>query len=154
PRTGWRCFRSRHPLIMMPELLHELFEATADANPDREALACGEGRLSYRQLDGRANRLANHLRSLGVGKGSFVGLLMPRGVEAIIALLAALKSGAAYVPLDPDYPAERVNTILADCGAAAVITTAALATKCGDHRHRAVLVDSHPEAIASRPDTR
>jgi non-ribosomal peptide synthetase-like protein len=139
---------------MMPELLHELFEATADAHPDRLALVCGEERLTYRQLDSRANCLARHLRSLGVEKGSFVGLLMPRGVAAFVALLAALKAGAAYVPLDPDYPAERVGTILADCDAAAVLTTEALATKCGDHRPRAVLVDSHAGAIASRPDIR
>jgi amino acid adenylation domain-containing protein len=139
---------------MTADLLHELFEATADAHPDRPALVCGGESFNYRQLDARANRLAHHLRSLGAGKGSFVALLMPRGAEALVGLLAALKAGAAYVPLDPDYPAERVGTILADCGAAAVITTEALTSKCGAHRPRAVLVDGHAEAIAARPDHR
>ncbi len=139
---------------MMSELLHELFEATADAFPDRIALICGSERLTYRELDARANRLAHQLRSLGVAKESFVAFLLPRGIEAFVALLAALKAGAAYVPLDPDYPAERVGYILSDCGAAAVITTTALATKCGAHRDRAVLVDAHAAAIAARPDHR
>lgn len=131
-------------------LLHELFEATADAHPDNVALVCGNERLTYRELESRANRLAHHLRSLGVTKGSRVALLLPRGPEALVALLAALKAGAAYVPLDPDYPAERVGYILSDCGARAVITTQALIGKCGPHRSRAVLLD----AVAAGTDRR
>jgi non-ribosomal peptide synthetase-like protein len=137
-----------------PSLLHALFEATADRHPDRVALICGNGRLTYGELESRANRLAHYLRSLGVGKESFVAFLLPRGVEAFVALLGALKAGAAYVPLDPDYPAERVAYILADCGAAAVVTTEALAAKCGDHRQRAVLLDTHGDIIRGQPGRR
>jgi non-ribosomal peptide synthetase-like protein len=136
------------------DLLHELFEATSEACPDNVALVCDGERLSYRELGSRANRLAHHLRSLGVGKGSCVALLLPRGIEALVALLGTLKAGAAYVPLDPDYPAERVSYILADCGASAVITTQALAAKCGEGRARAVLVDADRDAVAARPDRR
>ncbi|HKI34046.1 MAG TPA: Pls/PosA family non-ribosomal peptide synthetase [Gemmataceae bacterium] len=135
-------------------LLHELFEATADAHPDNVAVVCGDQRLTYRELESRANRLAHHLCSLGVRKDTFVALLLPRGTEAFVALLAALKAGAAYVPLDPDYPAERVGCILADCAAAAVITTRALTTKCGGQGAYPVLLDAHAEAIAGRPDHR
>jgi non-ribosomal peptide synthetase-like protein len=134
------------------QLLHELFEATADAHPDNVALVCGDERLSYRELEGRANRLAHHLRALGAGKDTFVGLLLPRGADALVALLAALKAGAAYVPIDPDYPAERVGCILDDCGARAVVTATALAAKCGPHR--AVLLDADRDAIAGRGDHR
>src|SRR5579885_1778954 len=143
---------SADPSARAPALLHELFEATADAHPDNLALVCGGARLTYRELEARANRLAHHLRSLGVGKDSFVGLLLPRGAEALVALLAALKAGAAYVPLDPDYPAERVGTLLADCGAAAVVTTRSLAAKCG--AAPAVLIDADAAAIAGRPERR
>jgi non-ribosomal peptide synthetase-like protein len=136
------------------ELLHELFEATADARPGNVALICGEERLTYGELESRANRMAQHLRSLGVRKEAFVALLLPRGIDEFVALLAALKAGAAYVPLDPDYPSERIAGILADCGAAAVITTRSLVGKCADHAGRRVLLDADAETIAAQPDQR
>ncbi len=95
-------------------LLHSHFEARAAERPDAEALVCGERRLTYRELDEQANRLAAHLREQGVPAGARVALCLPRGVEMIVAMLAVLKAGAIYVPLDPEYPSERLLHILQD----------------------------------------
>src|SRR6185369_4256877 len=81
------------------------------------ALIAGEERLTYAELDARSNQLAHHLISLGVTTESRVGLLTERNTEMVIAILAVLKAGAAYVPLDPQYPHERIAFMLADSGA-------------------------------------
>src|SRR5882672_3307388 len=114
------------------EVLHELFERRAAQCPESIALECGSSRLTYAEVERRANQLAQFLRDNGVMPGDCVGLLLPRSMEVCIALLAILKSGAAYVPLDPEYPPERVRFILSDCRARALITTAALANKAAD----------------------
>ena len=87
----------------------------------------GSSRLTYAELDRRANRLAHHLRSLGVGPESVVGLCFGRGAEIIVALLGILKAGGAYLPLEPAYPAGRIAQILGEAGAAIVVTQASLA---------------------------
>ncbi len=110
-------------------LLHELFERQAEARPAQPALVCAGESVSYADLERRANQLARFLRKLGVGRGDCVGLLLPRSLEVYVALLGILKAGAAYVPLDPDYPAERVGFILSDCQARALVTARALAAK-------------------------
>jgi non-ribosomal peptide synthetase-like protein len=112
--------------LLRAELLHELFEQQTDACPDKIALASGDEQLTYGELERRANQLARFLRSRGVRRGDYVGLWLPRSMDAHIALLAILKTGAAYVPLDPEYPAERVGFILSDCQASALVTTSEL----------------------------
>ncbi|WP_242198389.1 MULTISPECIES: non-ribosomal peptide synthase/polyketide synthase [unclassified Pseudomonas] len=97
-----------------PQRVHERIAAQAHATPDALAVQAGSERLSYAQLNARANRLAHHLVALGVGPGQRVGLASRRGPQLIVSLLAVLKSGAAYVPLDPKYPAERLAYMLAD----------------------------------------
>ncbi|PMV20426.1 MULTISPECIES: non-ribosomal peptide synthase/polyketide synthase [unclassified Pseudomonas] len=94
--------------------VHERIAAQASATPDAMAVQAGEARLSYAQLNARANRLAHRLLELGVGPGQRVGLAARRGPQLIVSLLAVLKSGAAYVPLDPNYPAERLAYMLTD----------------------------------------
>ncbi len=112
------------------ELLHEIFESRVDANPTNIAVECGTRRISYLDLDRRANQLSHLLRSRGIGAGSTVAILLPRSELVYVAVLGILKSGAAYVPIDPDYPAERVCNILSDAKPAAIITSAELALKC------------------------
>src|SRR3954469_6107050 len=94
--------------------LHPLFEQSAARAPDQVALVCGGERLTYADLDRRANRLAHHLLAGGVRPGSRVGLLLERSVEAYAALLAVLKCGAAFVPLDCSFPADRIAYIAED----------------------------------------
>ncbi|MEU9609889.1 amino acid adenylation domain-containing protein, partial [Streptomyces sp. NPDC048057] len=94
--------------------LVELFEARAAQAPDAVAVTYDDERLTYAELNARANRLARLLVARGAGPEAFVAVAMPRSAELVVALLAVLKSGAAYVPVDPDYPADRVAFMLAE----------------------------------------
>ncbi|MEU5363862.1 amino acid adenylation domain-containing protein [Streptomyces sp. NPDC005925] len=105
--------------------LHEIFAERAREHPDKAAVLCGTDRLTYGELDRRANRLARHLAGLGAGPGSTVGLAMERSTDMLVAVLGVLKSGAAYVPLDLTHPAERLAYTLSDAGALALVTHAA-----------------------------
>jgi amino acid adenylation domain-containing protein len=104
--------------------LHQLFEAQAARTPEAVALVSPDGRrrLSYRELDARADALARRLRALGVGPETLAGVLMDRTVELVVSLLAVLKAGGAYVPIDPAYPRQRVATLLANSRAAVLLT--------------------------------
>ncbi|MET9075752.1 amino acid adenylation domain-containing protein [Streptomyces sp. NPDC004232] len=106
--------------------LAALFAAQAARQPDRPAVSCGPGqRLTYRQLDDRATSLARSLAESGVRAGDRVGVSLRRGADLVVALLAVLKAGAAYVPLNPDYPAERLAFIAEDTEIAAAVTDGA-----------------------------
>jgi amino acid adenylation domain-containing protein len=106
---------------------HQLFEAQADRTPQAVALQAGERQLGYAALDAEANRLAAWLRAQGVGPDVVVGVCLERSPELVIALLAVLKAGGAYLPLDPGYPPQRLRFMLDDAGAAVVLTQSALA---------------------------
>ncbi|MGX7829146.1 non-ribosomal peptide synthetase [Actinokineospora sp. 24-640] len=108
-------------------LVHELAEATADRTSDATALVFESGAMTYAELEARANQLAHHLRAAGVGRGSLVGICLPRSLELVVAMQGVLKSGAAYVPLDPVHPAQRIAYMLGDSGARIVLTTPELA---------------------------
>jgi amino acid adenylation domain-containing protein len=102
--------------------VHLLFERQAACTPDAPAVSFGDRRLTYAQLNRRANRLAWHLRQLGVGPDSLVAVYMDRSVDLIVAFLGILKAGGAYVPVDPAYPAERLTFMLEDTACGVVIT--------------------------------
>ncbi|RYZ40511.1 MAG: amino acid adenylation domain-containing protein, partial [Myxococcaceae bacterium] len=107
--------------------LHGLIEAQVAHTPDADAVVFEDTTLSFRQLDTRANQLARHLKSLGVGPDVTVGLCLERSAEAIVALLAVLKAGGGFVPLDPSAPAARKSFLLKDCGASVLLTSRAIA---------------------------
>ncbi|MEV6835685.1 non-ribosomal peptide synthase/polyketide synthase [Streptomyces sp. NPDC051133] len=104
------------------DTLVDLFEAQAARTPHAEAVACGDDRLDYATLDSRSNRLAHRLAELGAGPERFVALALPRSTDLVVAVLAVLKTGAAYLPIDPKLPAERVAHLIADAGPAALVT--------------------------------
>ncbi|MDX3662222.1 amino acid adenylation domain-containing protein [Streptomyces sp. ID05-26A] len=110
-------------------LVHELAESSADRTPDAVALVFEDQELTYRELDERANRLAHLLRSRGIGRGDFVGISLPRSLDLVVAQQGVLKSGAAYVPLDPEYPADRLAYMVADSGLRVVVTLAAFSER-------------------------
>ncbi|MBO1419756.1 amino acid adenylation domain-containing protein, partial [Streptomyces sp. FH025] len=106
--------------------LVDLFEAQAARTPHAEAVTSGEERLDYATLDARAGRLAHRLAELGAGPEEFVALALPRTAELVVAVLAVLKTGAAYLPLDPGLPAERRDQLLRDAAPVALVTTSAV----------------------------
>ncbi|MET7765781.1 non-ribosomal peptide synthase/polyketide synthase [Streptomyces sp. NPDC005393] len=110
-------------------VLPELFEAQAARTPDSVAVVGEDGRLTYRELNERANRLARLLIGSGAGPEHFVALAMPRTPELVVALLAVLKSGAGYLPVDPAYPAERIAFMIGDIAPDTVLTTEEVAEK-------------------------
>ncbi|AIY41033.1 Siderophore biosynthesis non-ribosomal peptide synthetase modules [Collimonas arenae] len=107
--------------------MHELFAEQAARTPYAEALVCEEERLSYRELDQRSNRLAQHLCSLGVGPDVVVGLCVERSTQMVVGMLGILKAGGAYVPLDPELPPQRLAAMVTDIGLNLVLTQAPLA---------------------------
>ena len=108
------------------DLLPALFAAQAARTPDAVAVVFEDRTLSYAALDAHANRLAHHLQSLGVGPETMVGLCVERSPEMVVGLLGILKAGGAYLPLDPNYPRERLAFMLADAGAPVLVTQSAL----------------------------
>ncbi|HEX8150238.1 MAG TPA: amino acid adenylation domain-containing protein [Pyrinomonadaceae bacterium] len=122
--------------------LHELFEEQAARTPDAPAVEFDGARLTYRELDERADRLARRLRALGVGPESLVGVLLERGAEMLVALLAVMKSGGAYVPLDPDYPRERLTFAVEDSRAAVLLTQESLRAHLPEAAARVVYLDA------------
>ncbi|MFD5780299.1 amino acid adenylation domain-containing protein [Streptomyces sp. NPDC126933] len=136
--------------------LHEVFEDRAAATPDATALVFGDQRLSYAELNARANRLAHHLRALGAGPGELVGVSMDRDLGLVPTLLGVLKSGAGYLPLDPEHPADRIGYTLKDAGARLVVTsTAHVEHLAGVVEGRLVVADGESDAaaLAAAPDT-
>ena len=134
--------------------LHELFERQVDLRGDAIALIASNEQLSYSTLEQRANRLAHYLRTHGIGPGSRVALLLPRTADSYVAMLGILKAGAAYVPLDPGYPAERILYILSDSSAEVLLTSAELAGQYAAFDGTVVLLDAEREAIAAQSPER
>jgi amino acid adenylation domain-containing protein len=117
------------PTSVADACLHELFEAQVDRSPDAPALISGHTTLSYRELDVLSTRLARHLRARGAGPGRILGIYCERSYRPIVAILACLKSGAAYVPIDPVYPRDRIEYIVGEAGIELIVTEGALREK-------------------------
>src|SRR6185295_5721608 len=130
-------------------LIHDLFVLRAAAAPEASAVSCGSEVMSYGELDARSNRLANHLRRLGVGPEVRVGLCLERTPEMVVSLLGVLKAGGAYVPLDPSHPAERLGLVLEDAGVAVLVTEERWLAVLPPHGARTVCLDRDREAIAA-----
>jgi amino acid adenylation domain-containing protein len=137
---------------------HELFESVVERTPDAAAVAFGARTLSYSELNARANRLAHHLRTLGVVPDSRVAICLDRGIDSVVAILATLKAGGAYVPLDPTYPTQRLDYMLSDAGPVLALVDAAgraaldfalsvpLVDLARDTAHWAALPSTNPSA--------
>ncbi|HEX7956706.1 MAG TPA: amino acid adenylation domain-containing protein, partial [Pyrinomonadaceae bacterium] len=128
---------------------HELFEAQAARTPDATAVSFEAQRLTYRELDERANQLAHRLRKLGVGPETLVAVYMRRSPEMVVGLLGILKAGGAYLPLDPMYPAERLAFMLEDSRASVILTQEELAERLPAVGARVVRLEAEAEAVAA-----
>jgi amino acid adenylation domain-containing protein len=133
--------------------IHELFEEQAARAPDAVAVSFEGERLTYAELNARANRLAHHLRELGVGPDARVGVCVERGPKMIVALLAIVKAGGAYVPLDPAYPVDRLRYMLEDSAPVALVTESLLAGTFAGLAVPVVELDTALPAWAQGPET-
>ncbi|WP_165777511.1 non-ribosomal peptide synthetase [Amycolatopsis antarctica] len=131
--------------------VHELFSQQAGRTPDATALVIEDHTLSYRELELRSNRLAHQLIDAGIDRDDLVGLLLPRGIDMVIGMLAIMKAGGAYIAIDPAFPDERIRAILGDTAAPVVVTNEQLRAKAGCMGARVTCVDTHAAAIAARP---
>ncbi|WNG44103.1 amino acid adenylation domain-containing protein [Archangium minus] len=134
-------------------LLHEQVEAQARHTPDAIAIWSEEGEVSYGELEARANRLAHHLRRLGVGPESIVGLHVPRSIDMVIGVLGIWKAAGAYLPLDPEYPAERLTRFLLDARADVLVTSGAETARWEWGGHRVVDLGKEAARLSSEPDS-
>src|SRR5947209_146282 len=133
--------------------LHHYFERTVDAHPLSPALVCGREVYTYADLEARANQLAHHLRHLGVGPGDCVGLLLERSLHTYVSLLATLKCGATFVPLDTSFPAERLAFIADDADLRLLITSSSFEGAASDLPCVALFLDA-ALSVATEPSSR
>jgi amino acid adenylation domain-containing protein len=133
--------------------LHERFEERARLEPARVAVVCDGESLTYGELDRRANALALKLRSLGVRPGVLVGIRTERSPNIVIGILGILKAGGAYLPLDPAYPKERVQFMLADSGVRVLVTESAFASDLQTSERELVFLDGEREQAAQGPES-
>lgn len=128
--------------------LHQLFEAQVKRTPNAIAVIFEQQRLTYQELNTKANQLANYLQSLGVGTEVLVGICLERSLEMVVGLLGILKAGGAYVPLDPAYPPERLAFILEDTQTPILLTTNNLVENLEIHQQQIICLDTDWEIIA------
>ncbi|WP_416520577.1 amino acid adenylation domain-containing protein [Streptomyces achromogenes] len=132
------------------QMLHQIFDEQAARTPAAVAVSDGSRRLTFAELAAQANRLAHHLVAVGVRPGVLTGVCLDRGVDAMVALLAVLKAGGAFVPLDPEHPAQRLAMMLGDAAAPVLITDSAAV---GEGVWTTVRLDTDQDAIARHPAT-
>ncbi len=138
PRRVGECSRCR-------ELIHEWFESHTFRAPEKVAVRFEGQSLTYGELNLRANRLAHHLRDLGVSPGVVVGLCAERAIEMVIGILGILKAGGAYLPIDPTYPSQRQAYLLSDANVPFLLTQRNLVERLPDHKARIVFLGETAE---------
>ncbi len=141
---AWNDTARPYPRVSISRLIAD----RASATPDSVAVSFQGASLTFAELERRSNRLARHLRSLGAGSGTLVGILLERSLDVLVGLLGILKAGAAYVPLDPAYPADRIGFMLEDSEAPLLLTHGALADSLAPVQARIVRIDADWPAIA------
>ena len=141
----WNAAKTEFPRDLC---IHQLFEAQVERTPDAIAVVFEAERLTYGELNRRANQLAHHLRALGVGPEVLVAICLERSLEMVIGLLGILKAGGAYVPLDPAYPRERLAFMLKDAQAPVLLTRERLAAGLAEQDAKVICLDSGWETIA------
>ncbi len=157
PRSGRETFPrqtadpSRSESFPTEFAVHQMVERQAELRPEAVAVVCEGRAVTYRELNERANQIANYLRKLGVGPETLVGLYMERTERTVAAILGILKAGGCYVPIDLVYPKERVEFILKDSSALAVITEAQHAGKLGNFEGEVICLDSGYSVVAGEP---
>ncbi|MBE9034041.1 non-ribosomal peptide synthetase [aff. Roholtiella sp. LEGE 12411] len=130
--------------------IHNLFEAQVEKTPDAIALVFANLELTYRELNNRANQLAHYLENVGVQPETLVGVCMERSMEMVVGILAILKAGAAYVPLDPTYPAERLHFVLEDAQLKFILTQQKQSHKLANDKTQLICLDTDGEIIAQQ----
>lgn len=145
PSPEWNRTESDYP---RHRTIAELFSEQAARTPDAVAICAGARELNYRELDERSSQMARYLRSMGAGPETLVGIAMPRTELLVVGLLAILKAGAAYVPLDPTYPLERLSWIIEDSGMPLLLTTAEARDCLPPDLGRAAIVDADDSSIS------
>jgi amino acid adenylation domain-containing protein len=145
----WNDTRRDHPAN---HCIHQLFEQQAENAPNAIAVTFVNERLTYGELNRRANRLAHHLKKLGVGPDVLVGICADRSLEMVVGLLGILKAGGAYVPFDPGYPQERLKFMIEDTAVPILLTQHSLLEKLPDHGARVLCLDRDWDAISQESD--
>jgi amino acid adenylation domain-containing protein len=148
--VNWNQTQADYP---QDKLVHQLFEVQAASQPEAVALIFEDQVLTYGELNHRANQLAHYLQSLGVIKEQIVGVYLERSLEMAIAFLAILKAGAAYLPIDPEYPPVRTQFILEDTQISILLTQAELAEKLPKNQAKVIYLDRDWSQIACQPQT-
>lgn len=133
--------------------LHEIFEENARCLPNKIAVSYKDEEISYEELNRRANQLAHHLQSLGVGTNTLVGLCISRSIEMVVGILAILKAGGAYVPIDPNYPSSRIRLLLEDSAVTVVVSTSDVAGCLENEDVKIVCIDENLSSLNTRPIT-
>ena len=132
------------------QCIHQLFEAQVKRTADVVAVVSGDQQFTYRQLNQRANQMANYLRSLGVGPEVLVGLCVERSLDMVVGLLGILKAGGAYVPLDPAYPTDRLAFMLQDSAIPVLLSQCRLVDRIPAHDAMLVCIDTDWSLVAKK----
>ncbi|MGB3513267.1 MAG: amino acid adenylation domain-containing protein, partial [Microcoleaceae cyanobacterium] len=144
----WNNTKTDYP---QDKCIHQLFESQVEKTPDAVAVVFARKKLTYSELNTKANQLARYLQKLGVKPKTQVGICLERSLEMVVGILGILKAGGAYLPLDSSYPSERLTYMLTDAKVSVLLTQELLAKSLPDHQAQVVCLDKDWEAIAQLP---